>query len=114
MQAFSVCAPRNVDHWSIRAGSSARRGQSSARPHWQYIRAAHISERRRAALFAYGELSFHYGNSHWTVLDANTYMDWNNPSLREWLAADPAAAQSAVAHRAVSPTRLQFFQGALQ
>ena len=39
--------------------------------------------------------SFDYGNSHWTVLDANTYMDWSNPALREWLAHDLAAAQSA-------------------
>jgi 3',5'-cyclic AMP phosphodiesterase CpdA len=39
--------------------------------------------------------SFNYGNSHWTVLDANTYMDWNNPALREWLTKDLAAAQSA-------------------
>jgi hypothetical protein len=39
--------------------------------------------------------SFDYGNSHWTVIDANTYMDWNNPSLREWLSKDLAAAQSA-------------------
>jgi acid phosphatase type 7 len=39
--------------------------------------------------------SFDYGNSHWTVLDANTYMDWNNPFLREWLAKDLAGAQSA-------------------
>jgi acid phosphatase type 7 len=39
--------------------------------------------------------SFDYGNSHWTVLDANTYMDWSNPSLREWLQKDLAAAQSA-------------------
>jgi hypothetical protein len=39
--------------------------------------------------------SFDYGNSHWTVLDANTYMDWNNPSLREWLQKDLEAAQSA-------------------
>ena len=39
--------------------------------------------------------SFDYGNSHWTVLDANTYMDWNNPVLREWLTKDLAAAQSA-------------------
>jgi hypothetical protein len=39
--------------------------------------------------------SFDYGNSHWTVLDANTYMDWSNPSLREWLRNDLAAAQSA-------------------
>jgi hypothetical protein len=39
--------------------------------------------------------SFDYGNSHWTVLDANTYMDWSNPGLREWLTKDLAAAQSA-------------------
>ena len=39
--------------------------------------------------------SFDYGNSHWTVLDANTYMDWNNPVLQEWLKKDLAAAQSA-------------------
>jgi acid phosphatase type 7 len=39
--------------------------------------------------------SFDYGNSHWTVLDANTYMDWSNPVLREWLNKDLAAAQSA-------------------
>ncbi len=39
--------------------------------------------------------SFDYGNSHWTVLDANTYMDWSNPSLREWLSGDLAAAASA-------------------
>jgi 3',5'-cyclic AMP phosphodiesterase CpdA len=39
--------------------------------------------------------SFDYGNSHWTVLDANTYMDWNNPELRAWLEQDLASAQSA-------------------
>ena len=39
--------------------------------------------------------SFEYGNSHWTVLDANRYMDWSNPFLREWLTKDLAAAQSA-------------------
>jgi hypothetical protein len=39
--------------------------------------------------------SFDYGNSHWTVIDANTYMDWYNAPLREWLAKDLAAAQSA-------------------
>src|SRR4029077_10051655 len=39
--------------------------------------------------------SFDYGNAHWTVLDANTYMDWSNPSLREWLAQDLTAARSA-------------------
>ncbi len=39
--------------------------------------------------------SFDYGNSHWTVIDANTYMDWNDQSLRDWLNKDLAAARSA-------------------
>lgn len=34
--------------------------------------------------------SFDYGNAHWTVLDANTYVDWSDPALRRWLAADLA------------------------
>ena len=40
--------------------------------------------------------SFDYGNSHWVVLDANTYMDWNEPALRDWLSKDLSAAKSAV------------------
>jgi hypothetical protein len=39
--------------------------------------------------------SFDYGNAHWTVLDSNTYMDWTNPALREWVANDLAAARNA-------------------
>jgi len=39
--------------------------------------------------------SFDYGNAHWTILDSNTYMDWTNPALREWVAQDLAAAKSA-------------------
>jgi 3',5'-cyclic AMP phosphodiesterase CpdA len=39
--------------------------------------------------------SFDYGNAHWTVLDSNPYMDWNNPALRAWLEKDLAAARSA-------------------
>jgi predicted phosphodiesterase len=34
--------------------------------------------------------SFDYGNTHWTVLDANFYMDWTNPELRKWVADDLA------------------------
>jgi len=69
-------------------------------------KAAHVMTGSEAAqpifLKAAGEryprmanFSFDYGNSHWTVLDANTYMDWSNPLLREWLTKDLAAAQSA-------------------
>jgi len=39
--------------------------------------------------------SFDYGNSHWAVLDANTYIDWYNPSLWEWMQKDLASAKSA-------------------
>jgi hypothetical protein len=39
--------------------------------------------------------SFDYGNAHWTVLDANKYMDWNSSALREWVAKDLAGARSA-------------------
>lgn len=39
--------------------------------------------------------SFEYGNAHWTVLDANPYVDWTNPELREWLRQDLKRAQGA-------------------
>jgi Calcineurin-like phosphoesterase len=39
--------------------------------------------------------SFEYGNGHWTVLDANATVDWTNQELRDWLAADLAAAKAA-------------------
>ena len=39
--------------------------------------------------------SFDYGNSHWTVLDGNPYMDWTDADLRAWVARDLAAAGQA-------------------
>jgi len=39
--------------------------------------------------------SFDYGNSHWVVLDANSYMDWDDAGLREWLSNDLEKAHSA-------------------
>jgi hypothetical protein len=39
--------------------------------------------------------SFDYGNAHWTVLDSNHYMDWTNPTLRDWVAKDLASAKNA-------------------
>jgi len=39
--------------------------------------------------------SFNYGNAHWTVLDANIYVDWTNDELRDWLRKDLAGAQDA-------------------
>jgi predicted phosphohydrolase len=39
--------------------------------------------------------SFDYGNTHWTVLDADPYMDWTDPVLRNWVAQDLAHAAGA-------------------
>jgi hypothetical protein len=39
--------------------------------------------------------SFDYGVVHWTVLDANPYVDWTTPEFRAWLKADLAAAKNA-------------------
>jgi len=42
-----------------------------------------------------GSFSFDYGPVHWTVLDSNTYTDWESPGLKAWLEADLKAAQGA-------------------
>ena len=39
------------------------------------------------------QYSFDYGNAHWTVLDANPYVDWTSPDLRAWLDKDLASAK---------------------
>jgi len=39
--------------------------------------------------------SFDYGNAHWTVIDSNPYVDWNDSTLRDWMAKDLAAAAKA-------------------
>ena len=39
--------------------------------------------------------SFDYGNAHWTVLDANPYVDWTDRELRAWVERDLAAARTA-------------------
>ena len=36
--------------------------------------------------------SFDCGDVHWTVIDANQYVDWTNPELRDWVARDLASA----------------------
>ena len=37
--------------------------------------------------------SFDYGDVHWTVLDANPYVQWADPGLRTWVADDLASAR---------------------
>ena len=59
-------------------------------------------ENQKAFLSAAGDtyprmanFSFDYGNAHWTVLDANPYVDWTDAKLREWVEKDLASAKSA-------------------
>ncbi|HEU5166030.1 MAG TPA: metallophosphoesterase [Chitinophagaceae bacterium] len=39
--------------------------------------------------------SFDQGNAHWTVIDSNPYVDWNDSTLRDWVAKDLAGAANA-------------------
>ena len=39
--------------------------------------------------------SFDYGNAHWTVLDANPYVDWTDRELQAWVERDLASAKNA-------------------
>ncbi|MBC7805794.1 MAG: metallophosphoesterase [Akkermansiaceae bacterium] len=39
--------------------------------------------------------SFDYGDVHWTVLDANPYVNWSDPGMQEWLRQDLKSAQKA-------------------
>lgn len=39
--------------------------------------------------------SYDWGNSHWLVLDANNYMNWSDPGLRQWVENDLKSASKA-------------------
>ena len=39
--------------------------------------------------------SFNYGNAHYTILDADTYVDWTDKELTDWVAKDLADAKNA-------------------
>ena len=62
---------------------------------------AHKSAFHTAAGAAYPNMtnfSFDYGNGHWTVLDADTYMNWTDSTMKAWVAKDLAASASATWH----------------
>jgi len=42
--------------------------------------------------------SFNYGNAHWTVLDADTYVDWTDKELTDWVAKDLADSKDITWH----------------
>ena len=80
------------------------------------------ADRQKAFLDAAGtafprmaNFSFDYGNAHWTVLDANAYVDWTDPALRAWVEADLAAGPGRrPGGSSRSTTRLQLVEGALR
>ena len=39
--------------------------------------------------------SFDYGNAHWTVLDSDTYVDWTDSTLKDWVIKDLEKAKTA-------------------
>jgi predicted phosphodiesterase len=42
--------------------------------------------------------SYDYGNAHWTVIDADTYVDWTDSTLKNWVINDLAASRNATWH----------------
>ena len=42
--------------------------------------------------------SFNYGNAHYTILDADTYVDWTDKELTDWVAKDLADAKDITWH----------------
>ncbi|WP_212005558.1 metallophosphoesterase [Chitinophaga sp. HK235] len=43
-----------------------------------------------------GNFSFNYGNTHWTFIDSDTYVDWTDSTLLKWVANDLKSATDAV------------------
>ena len=56
--------------------------------------------------------SFDFGNGHWTVLDANPYVDWTNRELQAWVARHRGLPRRSLAIRRAPPAGFQFGQEA--
>jgi len=52
-------------------------------------------ETTKGAFPAMANFSFDYGNVHWTVLDANSYVDWTSKEFRKWVLDDLKSASKA-------------------
>ena len=84
-------------YWSQPLNGPITRIDDPSAPHFQ------ATDAERKAFLAtasstyprMANFSFDYGNAHWTVLDADPYVDWTNPALRDWVAKDLASAKSA-------------------
>jgi hypothetical protein len=42
--------------------------------------------------------SFNYGNTHWTIIDSDTYVDWTDSTLKAWVIKDLADSKDATWH----------------
>ncbi len=106
-----IAAPGNHDLWVGDLDEKADRlayyyywsqplGGPVAAPGVKLATPVHGSEgRQRAFREAAGpnfptmaNFSFDLGDVHWTILDSNLYVHWDEPSLRAWVDADLAAA----------------------
>jgi hypothetical protein len=84
-------------YWSQPLNGPITRMDDPSAPHFQ------ATDAERKAFLAtasstyprMANFSFDYGNAHWTVLDADPYVDWTSPALRDWVAKDLASAKSA-------------------
>jgi predicted phosphodiesterase len=47
--------------------------------------------------------SYDYGNAHWTVIDSDTYVDWTDKELTDWVKADLEKSAAAVWHFVMFP-----------
>ena len=57
-----------------------------------------FTDAARARYPRMANFSFNYGNAHWTVIDADTYVDWTDSTLRTWVANDLASSKDATWH----------------
>jgi predicted phosphodiesterase len=42
--------------------------------------------------------SYDYGNAHWTVIDSDTYVDWTDSTLKDWVKKDLETSKNATWH----------------
>jgi 3',5'-cyclic AMP phosphodiesterase CpdA len=82
-------------YWSLPLnGPALKAGDASAAPAISGVHDAVVAA-SGTAFPRMASFSFTYGKVHWTVLDSNSYADWESPLLKAWLEADLKAAQRA-------------------
>jgi acid phosphatase type 7 len=75
-----------------------RNGPALGGKHQPLLQGDHAAAFKTSAGSAFpnaANYSFDYGNAHWTMLDGNDYVDWQDPALQKWVADDLAKAGKA-------------------